>query len=80
MATVLECTTEEQRSIARFLWAKELVQRIFIKKRFLFTVGSKCLSCKAVHTSVEKFPQGRWKVPDDARPGCPVEIATETTV
>jgi hypothetical protein len=46
MATMLEdCTTEEQRSIVRsFLWAKELnVKDIqFIKKCFLFTVGSVC--------------------------------------
>jgi hypothetical protein len=32
----------------------------------------KCLSCKAVHNSVEKFSQGRWKVADDARSGADV--------
>jgi hypothetical protein len=38
MATVLEeCTIEEQRSVVRFLWA---MQGIFIKKCFLFRVGS----------------------------------------
>jgi hypothetical protein len=26
---------------------------------------------------VKKFSQGHLKVADDARPGCPVEIATE---
>jgi hypothetical protein len=46
MATVLEvCTTEEQRSCVRF-WggggANDSVQGIFIKKFFLFTVGSVC--------------------------------------
>jgi transposase len=35
---------------------------------------------KAVHNLVEKFSQGRSKVADDARPGRPVELATEATV
>jgi transposase len=38
------------------------------------------LSRKAVHSWVEAFSQGRSKVSDDARPGRPVEIATEETV
>jgi hypothetical protein len=43
MATVLEdCTTEEQGSVAHFCGKKDSVQRIFIKKSFLFTVGSIC--------------------------------------
>jgi hypothetical protein len=43
MATVLEeCTPEEQDSIVRFLWKKDSMQRIFIQKYFLFTVGSIC--------------------------------------
>jgi hypothetical protein len=42
MATVLECTTEEQNSVLRFLWAKDSVQRIFVKECFLFMVGSIC--------------------------------------
>jgi hypothetical protein len=37
-----ECTTEEQRSLVRFLWAENSMQRIFMKKCFLFTVGSVC--------------------------------------
>jgi hypothetical protein len=41
MATVLEeCNTEKQRSVVLFLWAKDSMQRIFIKRCFLFTVGS----------------------------------------
>jgi hypothetical protein len=43
MVTVLgECTTEEQHSVVHFLWVKGLNERIFIKKRFLFMVGSVC--------------------------------------
>jgi hypothetical protein len=38
------------------------------------------LSRKAVYREIEKFSQGRSKVADDARPGRPVEIATEATV
>jgi transposase len=42
--------------------------------------GRKYLQRKAVHNWVGKFSQGRSKVPDDARPGRPVDIATEATV
>jgi hypothetical protein len=43
MATVPEAyTTEKQRSVLHFLWKKDSLQRIFINKRFLFTVGSVC--------------------------------------
>jgi hypothetical protein len=42
MATVLEvCTTEKQRSLVLFFCGqKNSIQRILIKKCFLFTVGS----------------------------------------
>jgi hypothetical protein len=57
MATVLEeCTAEEQqRSVVRFFfcWQKCSMQRIFIKKYFLFTVGSVC--------HVKRFKAGRQK-------------------
>jgi hypothetical protein len=40
IATMLEdCTTEEQRSVVRFYGQKDSMQRIFIKKCFLLTVG-----------------------------------------
>jgi hypothetical protein len=43
MATLLEkYTTEEQRSLVRFCEQKDRMQRIFIKKCFLFTMGSVC--------------------------------------
>jgi hypothetical protein len=44
MATVLEAyTTEEQRSFVPFFYGQnDSMQRIFIKKYFLFTVGSIC--------------------------------------
>jgi hypothetical protein len=35
-----ECTTQEQRSVVRFLWAKNSMYRIFINKCFLFKLGS----------------------------------------
>jgi transposase len=82
MATVLdECTTKEQRPIVLFLWAKGLqAKNTRIHEEIFPVYGEKCLSRKAVHKWVEKFPQGRSKVADDARPGRPVEIATEATV
>jgi hypothetical protein len=43
MATFLEYTIEEQRSVVLFFCGqKDSMQRIFIKKCFLFTVGSAC--------------------------------------
>jgi hypothetical protein len=43
MATVLEeCIAKEQRSLVLFCGQKDSVRRIFIKKCFLFTVGSVC--------------------------------------
>jgi hypothetical protein len=75
MAIVLdECTTEGQRSVVRFLWAKGLND---IHKETFRVHGGKCLPRKAVHNWVEKFSQGRLKVADGARPDRPVEIAIE---
>jgi hypothetical protein len=43
MATALEeYPTGEQRSVVRFYGQTDSLQRIFIKKRFLFTAGSVC--------------------------------------
>jgi hypothetical protein len=43
MATVFEeCTTENRVSVVRFCGQKDSIQRIFVKKCFLFTVGSVC--------------------------------------
>jgi hypothetical protein len=43
MATVLEeCTTQEQRSVMSFLWAKGLNAKDIHKEMFLFTVESVC--------------------------------------
>jgi hypothetical protein len=69
MATVLEeYTTVEQPSLVPFFFGGQnnSMQRIFIKKCFLFTVGS------VYHNWVEKFSQGRSKIADDARPGAEV--------
>jgi hypothetical protein len=54
------------------------MQRIFIKKCFLFTVGSVCRIKR--FTTEPRNSQGPSKVADDARPGRPVETATEATV
>jgi hypothetical protein len=42
-ANVLEeCTTGEQRSVLRFYWQNDSMQRIFVNKCLLFAVGSVC--------------------------------------
>jgi hypothetical protein len=65
MTTMLEdCTTEEQRSVVRFLWAKGLNAKDIYKEMFP-VYGGKCLSRKAVHNWAEKFSQGRSKVADN---------------
>jgi hypothetical protein len=77
MATVLDvCTTEEQRSVVRFLWAKGPNTNNIHKEMFP-VYGRKCLSRKAVHNWVKKFSHGRSKVADDARRDAEVD---ETTV
>jgi hypothetical protein len=80
MATALQDnTTEEQRSVVRFSWAKGPNAK-YIHKEMFPVYGGKCLSCKAVHNYVEKFIQGRSKVADYDRPGHPVETATEAKI
>jgi hypothetical protein len=55
MATVLEeYTTEEERSGACCLWAREL-NADDIHKEFFPVYGVECLLCTAVHNWVEKF-------------------------
>jgi hypothetical protein len=52
MVTVLEdCTTEEQCSDVRFVWAKGLNSKDINKEMFP-VYGGKCLSRKAVHNWV----------------------------
>jgi hypothetical protein len=66
MATVFEmCFNEDRPSIVRyFCEQKDSMQRIFIKKCFLFTVGSVC-RVKRLTTGSKKFSQGRSKDADD---------------
>jgi hypothetical protein len=70
-----EYTTEEKRSIVRFLWAIWLNAKDFYKGIFR-AYGGKSLSRKAIHNWVEKFSQGRPNVADDAWPGA--EVAEPT--
>jgi hypothetical protein len=65
MATGLdECTTEEQRSVVHFLWAKGLNAKDIHKEMFS-VYGGMCLLQKALLNWVEKFSQGRLKVAND---------------
>jgi hypothetical protein len=51
-----------------------------VPKEMFPVYGGNCLSCKVVYKLVDKFPQGRSEVTDDARPDRLVEIATEATL
>jgi hypothetical protein len=57
-------TTEEQRSVMIFVWAKGLNAKDVHKEMFP-VCGRKCLSRKAVYNWVKKFSQGHSKVTDD---------------
>jgi hypothetical protein len=58
MATVFEkYTTEEQRSVMRFFWAKGFNAKDIYKETFS-VYGGKCLSRKAVQNWAEKFSRG----------------------
>jgi hypothetical protein len=52
------------------------IQKVFIKKCFLFTVGSVC-STKGFTTRSGKFSRGRSKVADDARLDAEVAETTD---
>jgi hypothetical protein len=57
MAAVLEeCIAQEQHSVVRFCRQKDSMERIFIKKYFLFTVGNVC--------HVKRFTSGSRNVAD----------------
>jgi hypothetical protein len=59
-----EYTTEEQKSLVRFLWPKGLNAKEIHK--YVFPVYSgKCLSRKEVHNRAEKFSQGLSTITDD---------------
>jgi hypothetical protein len=76
MATVLEdCTTEELRSVVRFLWAIGPNLKD-IHKQMFSVYGGKYLWRKEVHNWVDKFSQGRSKVAYDDRPGGEVAETT----
>jgi hypothetical protein len=51
MTTVLECITEEQRSVVLLLWAEGLNAKDIDKEMFS-VYGGKCLARKAVHNWV----------------------------
>jgi transposase len=79
MVTMLEdSTSEKQCSDVHFFVSKRAQCKEY--SEMLPVYGGKCLSHKVVHNWVEKFSQGCSKIADEARPGHPVETATETTV
>jgi hypothetical protein len=57
MTTVLvECITEEQRSMVPFLWSKGLNIKDIHKKKVFSDYGGNFLSRKAAHRWVKKLP------------------------
>jgi hypothetical protein len=60
MVTVFDhYTTEEQRSVVHFCGQRDSMQRIFVKKCFLFTAGSVC--------RVKRFHLGGTRFADDEK-------------
>ena len=62
------CTTIEQRSFVRFLWAKDMAAKD-THKEMLPMYGGHCLSRQAVHNWVQKFSEGRRSIEDEHRVG-----------
>jgi hypothetical protein len=63
---------------AHIVWAKGLNTKD-INKEIFPVYSEKCLSCKAIHSWINKFSHGCAKVADDAQPGRLAEIVTEAT-
>jgi len=59
------CTTIEQCSIVRFLWAKDMAAKD-IHKEMLPIYSQHCLSCQAVHNWVQKLSEGRTSIEDES--------------
>ena len=78
-APLSECTTLEQSSVVRFLWAKGMESKN-IHKEMLPIYGEKCLSRQAVYNWVQKFSKRRTHIEDEHRVGRAMEIATEANV
>ena len=74
-AKLVNCTTEEQRSVIRFLWA-EGVPRAQIHLRMCAQYGDKVFSRRIVYEWIEMFENGRTSVTDAERSGCPVTATT----
>ena len=71
-ASLNTCTTIEQRSVVRFLWAKGMAAKN-IHKEMLPMYGEHCLSGQAVHNLVQKFSEGRTSIEDEHRVGRPAK-------
>jgi hypothetical protein len=77
IVTVPEEHITEEHCSAVF-WAKQLNAKD-IHKEMCPLYGRKCLLHIAVQNWVGKFSLGRLEVADDARPGRPIQTATEAT-
>ena len=62
------CTTIEQRSVVRFLWAKGMAAKD-IYKEMLPMCDEHCLSRQSVHNWVQNFSEGRTNIEDEHRVG-----------
>jgi hypothetical protein len=61
MTVLEECSTEEQRCVVYFSWAKRLNKKDIIKEMFP-VYGGKCFSRKAVRNWLEKLSQRRFEI------------------
>ena len=75
-APLQDCTIEEQRDVARFLWA-EGVKPVEIHRRMLAQYGQSTMSQRKVYEWVERFRSGRTRVTDEGRSGRPSTSHTQ---
>lgn len=72
---MLDCTTVEQRPVARFLW-EDGVKPVEIHRRTLASYGSKNnMTQREVHEWTERFKAGKVNVADEARSSPAINIA-----
>jgi hypothetical protein len=64
-APLSECTIEEQRSVARFLWA-EAVKSVEIHRWMLAEYGARTMHQRKIYEWIERFKEGRTSVTNES--------------
>jgi transposase len=69
-APLSDCTTEEQRSVVRFLWAEGVISAR-IHRRMFAQYGAFNMHQRKIYEWIERFKEERTSVTDESPPGRP---------